>query len=145
VRAGQTLVVANNDEVGHNTKVDFLENTSFNDLIPAGGKLEKTALTDPERLPSPVSCSIHPWMSAKLLITNTPYYAVSGKDGSITIKNLPTGEWTFQVWHETAGYIVDVSIDGETTSWRRGRLEQQIEAGDNDLGDILIKPSAFQK
>ncbi len=145
LRTGQTLVVGNDDEVGHNTKAEFLENNSFNDLIPAKSKMEKTDLSKPERLPSPVNCSIHPWMSAKLLITDTPYAAVSGKDGSITIKNIPTGTWTFQVWHETANYVADVSIDGKTTEWRRGRFEQTIEVGDNDLGDILIKPSAFGK
>lgn len=145
LRVGQTLVVRNSDDVGHNVKADFLENVPFNETMPATAMFVREHLTEPERLPAYVTCSIHPWMSARLLVTNTPYAAVSARDGSVTIKNLPVGKWRFQVWHETAGYVSEVSVGGKPDEWRRGRFERNIEFGRNDMGVIRLKPDVFAK
>ena len=142
---GQTLVVRNSDDVGHNVKADFLENVPFNETMPATAMFVREHLTEPERLPAYVTCSIHPWMSARLLVTNTPYAAVSARDGNVTIKNLPVGKWRFQVWHETAGYVGEVSVGGKPEEWRRGRFERTIEFGSNEMGVIRLKPDLFSK
>ena len=142
LRSSQTLLMTNNDEVGHNCKVDTIINSPINYTIPAGGKL-KHQFTVPERLPSRVSCSIHPWMSAWLLVKDNPYMAVSDKNGKLVIKNLPVGQWTIQFWQEKAGYVSEVTQGGKPTVWRRGRLEVKIEPGTNDLGTIKLKDSAF--
>jgi hypothetical protein len=142
LRTSQTLLMTNNDEVGHNCKVDTIINSPINYTIPAGGKL-KHNFTEPERLPSRVSCSIHPWMSGWLLIKDNPYMAVSDENGKLVIKNLPAGQWTIQFWQEKAGYVSDVTQDGQPTEWRRGRLEVEIKPGENDLGTIKLGETAF--
>jgi hypothetical protein len=135
LRTGQTLIVGNKDPVGHNTKADFFNNTPFNDLIPAGGSIKKS-FTKAETQPSPVSCSIHPWMNAYLLIREDPYFAVSDKDGKIEIKNLPTGEHTFVVWN--GKYVANPTVDGKAATWARGRVKINIKAGSNSLGKVEI-------
>jgi hypothetical protein len=135
MRTGQSLVVGNKDPVGHNTKADFFNNTPFNDLIPAGGSIKKT-FTKAETQPSPVSCSIHPWMNAYLLIREDPYFAVSDKDGKIEIKNLPAGEHTFVVWN--GKFVSAPTVDGKATTWARGRVKVNIKPGDNSLGKVEI-------
>lgn len=142
LRTTQTLVIGNSDEVGHNCKIDTFANPPINYTIPAGGKFEHQ-LKVAERLPARVSCSIHPWMSGWLLVKDNPYMAVSDKDGKLVIKNLPVGKWTFQFWQEKAGYIDDVSIDGQTAKWERGRLEVEIKPGTNDLGKVTLAPAVF--
>ena len=142
LRSSQTLLMTNNDEVGHNCKVDTIINSPINYTIPAGGKL-KHQFPVSERLPSRVSCSIHPWMSGWLLVKDNPYMAVSDKNGKLVIKNLPVGQWTIQFWQEKAGYVSDVVQDGKPTQWRRGRLEIKIDAGENDLGTIKLGEAAF--
>ena len=144
LRTTQTLVVGNKDAVGHNTKIDMFNNPSINPIIPAGSQL-KQQFAVPERLPSTVSCSIHPWMTARLIITDNPYFAVTDENGKFEIKNLPVGEWTFQVWQEKSGYVSEVTQDGKATSWRRGRVTVNIKPGSNDLGIIKVKPSLFDK
>ena len=32
-----------------------------------------------------------------------PFYAVSGEDGTFSIKNLPPGKYTLEAWHEKLG------------------------------------------
>ena len=137
LRTSQTLLMTNSDEVGHNCKVDTIINPPINYTIPAGGKLTHT-FTDAERLPSRVSCSIHPWMSGWLLIKDNPYMAVSDEDGKLVIKNLPVGTWTIQFWQEKAGYVSDVVQAGTPTEWRRGRLEVTIEPGQNDVVILAV-------
>jgi hypothetical protein len=148
LRTTQKLVIKNSDPVGHNTKIDCLNNTGINPLIPAGAQFDQH-FTAVERVPSIVSCNIHPWMSARVLIKDHPYMAVTDDAGKFTIKNLPVGKWTFQVWQEKAGYVQEVSLDGKKTKWQRGRVEVEIKASGEDmpnsLGTLKLAPEVFKK
>jgi hypothetical protein len=140
----QTLILGNKDAVGHNTKVDTFVNPPINPIIPAGADL-KSQFPSPERLPSQVSCNIHPWMNAWLVIKDHPYMAASDSEGAFQLKNLPAGKWTFQAWHEKSGYVQEVNLNGKATKWTKGRFELTIKPGLNDLGTILVSPAVFQK
>ncbi len=83
-------------------------------------------------------------MNARLVVTGTPYVAVTDQDGKFVIQNLPVGTWTFQVWHETCQAIQDVIVDGVPTKWTRGRFDFPVQEGDNDLGSIKVKPSVLR-
>jgi len=144
LRTTQTLVIGNKDQVGHNTKVDTISNIPINPIIPAQGEIKQTFPKE-ERMPALVTCSIHPWMNARLLIKESPYMAVSDQDGKFTIENLPVGKRTFQVWHETCNYVDQVNLGGKATKWSRGRAEFEIKEGNNDLGQIKIKPSVLKQ
>ena len=45
-----------------------------------------------------LGCSIHDWMVAYIAVLPTPYFQVTGKDGRIVLEDLPTGQYTVQVW-----------------------------------------------
>jgi plastocyanin len=56
-------------------------------------------------------CNVHPEMSAYVVVVETPYFAVSAKDGSYTIKNVPPGKYTLKIWHEKLkGKPVEVTV-----------------------------------
>lgn len=143
LRTSQTLVIKNSDTVGHNTNIATQSNASFNQTIPIGSELEHQ-LSAAERRPAKVGCNIHPWMTGWVLPQETPYFAVSGKDGAFEINNLPSGKWTFQVWHEKAS-VDEVTIDGAAKKWSKGRVEITIN-GDatTDLGEIKLAEALFQ-
>jgi len=42
-------------------------------------------------------------MKAFLGVRSDPFYAVSGEDGSFSIKGLPPGTYTIEAWHEKFG------------------------------------------
>lgn len=96
----QKLMIKNSDSVGHNTKYDS-QTQGFNDLLSVGGPpLEKT-FKNGENRPAGVSCSIHPWMQAKLLVRDNPYFAVTNDAGEFEIPNMPAGEeLEITFWHE---------------------------------------------
>ena len=117
LRTGQTLVIKNDDPVAHNTKIDGL-NIQVNPLIPAGATSEQ-AVDVAEKLPAPVSCSIHGWMHALMVVRPNPYFAITDKDGNFEINDLPPGDLEFQVWQERTGYVTDASVDGKPSNGQR--------------------------
>ncbi len=128
IRTGQTLVIGNGDPIGHNTKAEFFDNMSFNDLIPAGGKIEKT-FAKAESGASKLDCSIHGWMNAYLFVKDDPYIGISDAKGHVSIKNLPAGEWSFVVWNYAN--VPKVTIDGKQTMLSRGKWKTTIKPGAN--------------
>jgi hypothetical protein len=138
VRTGQTLVLKNSDPVGHNSKLDFFANTPQNPIIPANGAfpIKPADLSKAEKRPTPVSCSIHPWMSGYVLVQDHPYMAVSDENGVVEIKNVPAGKHTFQAWQEGVGYVVSSG----KAKFVKGKADITIKDGANDLGEFKVKP-----
>jgi hypothetical protein len=146
VTTAQKLVVTNSDPFAHNSNITPFKpaNKPENPLIPAGGKFEKEFKAG-EALPINVSCNIHPWMSAKLLIRDDPYAAVSAADGTFEIVDLPAGkELEFQFWQESGGNVAGASFDGGKSD-TKGRFKLKIKPGENDLGEIKVPLKSVKK
>ena len=55
-------------------------------------------------------------MRAYIAVINNPFFAVTGDDGSFTIKGLPPGTYTIEAWHEKFGtQTATVTIAGTET------------------------------
>ena len=144
VQVGQPLVIKNSDSIGHNSNVQTLKNAASNNLIAAGGD-SKITFTADEAVPAQVTCNIHPWMKAWVVIRDNPYCAVSKPDGSFEIAHMPAGEVELQFWHEKAGYISEAKIAGKSEKISKGRKKIVVKSGDNDLGEWVLDASAFSK
>ena len=144
VQTGQTLVIKNSDTVGHNSNVATVKNPPSNSLIPASGESPVTFAND-EAIPAQVTCNIHPWMKAWLVVRPNPYAAVSKADGSFELKNVPAGEVELQLWHEKAGYIGEITVGGKPEKIAKGRKKLKVAGGDNDLGEMVLDANLFKK
>ncbi|MGA0036646.1 MAG: hypothetical protein ACO3HT_11040 [Ilumatobacteraceae bacterium] len=120
-----------------------LKNPASNTLIPAGGETKVSFRSD-EAVPAAVTCNIHPWMKGWVVVRDNPYAAVTGEDGSFTIENLPAGKLELQLWHEKAGYLDTIVINGKKESVKRGRMEVDIKAAGTDLGEMVLDASVFK-
>jgi len=100
IQKGQSVVIQNNDPTLHNVhaKADAGKGKSiFNFGQPVKGmKTEKKFNTAGV---IKLKCDVHPWMASYLVVTDNPYHAISGKDGTFAIKNVPDGEYTVTAWH----------------------------------------------
>src|ERR1700686_159101 len=45
-------------------------------------------------------CNLHPEMVGYVVVVPTPYFALTGSDGSFTIKDVPPGNYTLKTWSE---------------------------------------------
>jgi len=145
VQTGQPLVLRNSDTVGHNSNVATIKNSPSNSLIPAGQETPITFSSE-EAIPAQVTCNIHPWMKAWLVVRPNPYAAVSKEDGSFEIRNVPAGgELELQLWHEKAGYIGELTVGGKPEKIAKGRKKMKVASGDNDLGEMTLDASLFKK
>lgn len=124
--------------------VNMHANSSIFVMIPSQASIRKVFPKN-ETLPAPVANAHANWMKAWLLVRDNPYMAVSAKDGTLTIENLPVGEWEFQLWHEKWGYLSQVDWNGKPTAWYRGRPTFTIKPGENDFGTVKVDPKVYER
>jgi len=140
----QTLKILNSDPVGHNTNLASKRGAKAQDtLIPAGGSaLYQPGAASPT--PFPVSCAIHPWMKASMMVCDHPYFAVTKDDGSFEIVNVPAGvKLEFRVWHEKAGFVQPATVTGADSKWSKGRFQLQLADGDRHEMNAVIDVSSL--
>ena len=104
VRANQKLKIVNSDNTLHNIHPVPTNNREWNKAQPGGSTLEETFAR--EEIAIPVKCNVHPWMRSYIAVFKHPYFAVTGKDGSFDLSNLPPGEYTLKAWHEKLGVML---------------------------------------
>ncbi|MBM3779253.1 MAG: hypothetical protein FJW23_13635 [Acidimicrobiia bacterium] len=95
VQVGSTVEFPNNDRVFHNV-FSFRDGTRFDlGLYPIGAS--KLVRFDQPGV-SRIFCNIHPQMAAYVVAVNSPYFAVSGADGSFVLPAVPEGTYTWRAW-----------------------------------------------
>jgi hypothetical protein len=139
MRATQKCKVLNSDPIGHNTNIggggkakteNFLVAASSYAMYVPGGE-------SPE--PFAVSCNIHPWMAANMLVRNNPYFAVTKADGTFEIANVPSGvDLEFRIWQEKARYIPKITINGERNEKFKGKLKLKLNDGETRMLDAVV-------
>ncbi len=108
VMTGQNIEIKNDDPTNHNIHPMPKINQEWNESQPPKGE-SKTKSFPREEVMIPVKCNVHPWMRAYIGVVSHPFFAVTGEDGSYTIKGLPPGTYTLEVWHEKYG-VKDVQV-----------------------------------
>jgi len=144
MRTTQPLELDNEDPIGYNPKLELFANPSNSSIIPTGGPL-RLHLRNEEPAPVRLDCTIHPWMSAFVIVRDNPYMSLSDKSGELRLRNVPAGEWTFRVWHERTGFINQVRHGEKTLEWPKGRMTLTIKSGDNELGEFRIPAEVFKR
>lgn len=107
VQTKQTLQVKNSDPLLHNVTVWPTPGSGNKPAsmaqVQAAPDLKLT-FDAPEKFIR-FKCDVHPWMFAYVCVEDHPYFAVSGKDGTFTIKNVPPGKYTVEATHRKVGTV----------------------------------------
>jgi len=107
VQTGQKIIVKNSDPVLHNIHTQPTAesgNKERNDPQLANGPDLTFSFAKPEMFLK-FKCDVHSWMFAWVSIFDHPYFAVSGKDGTFKIANVPPGKYKIQAAHRKAGVV----------------------------------------
>jgi hypothetical protein len=106
LQIGQPLRVINSDPGLHN--VHGVSPTSgFNIAQPVAGMVNEFQLKDEGVLR--LQCDVHTWMLAFVGVVAHPYFAVTGRDGTFEIRNVPSGNHSVQAWHELYGTLTSTT------------------------------------
>jgi Carboxypeptidase regulatory-like domain len=102
VMTNQGILIKNDDPTNHNIHPLPKINQEWNESQPPGGD-SKTKSFPRQEVMIAVKCNVHPWMRAYIGVVAHPFFAVTGDDGTFTIKGLPPGNYTLEAWHEKYG------------------------------------------
>ena len=106
VRVGQPILLINTKIEAQDFDSLPVRSNSFNVVLPMNTERRiSTPFNASERLPTVVKSNIHPWQSSYLLALDHPFAVITDADGRFEIRDLPTGEHHFTVWHERRGYL----------------------------------------
>lgn len=98
VTVGTVIEFPNNDTVFHNVFAEFDAKKFDLGMYPRGTsrqvKFDKPGVVA-------ILCSVHPEMSAYVMVVDTPYFAVADVNGRFQLKGVRLGEYTMRVWHES--------------------------------------------
>jgi hypothetical protein len=143
LQSSQPIRIKNSDPVGHNTSLKPKKNPAYDQTIPsnAAGLYQPKAEEDQ---PFPVACAIHPWMKAYMITRKNSYFAVTKPDGSFEIPNLPAGvELEFRVWQERTNFMQEVTVNGASEKWAKGRFKRTLAAGEKMNLEVQVPGSLF--
>ncbi len=126
VQTGQKILVKNSDPTLHNVHANPATEgnkgkNAENQAQMAGGPDLSYSFPAPENFLK-FQCDVHPWMFAWITVVDSPYYAVTGKDGKFTIKDVPPGKYTISALHRKAAPAgvdkeIEVSASGATADF----------------------------
>jgi plastocyanin len=102
IMKGQRLEILNDDPVNHNVHAESVVNPAWNESQPPRAE-HKFKQFDSEEVLFPFTCSVHPWMRSYLGVSPHPFFAVTGEEGTFTLKGVPPGTYTIEAVHEKYG------------------------------------------
>lgn len=118
VVAGTTVEFLNSDDVMHNVFTPDKCAEKFNLGTWPKGQVRSYTFKK-TGCDAVMLCNVHPEMESYVVVLETPYFAVSAKDGSYEIKDVPAGKYTLKIWHERlkgSEQTVEVPDKGNVTA-----------------------------
>jgi plastocyanin len=124
VQVGTTVEFLNSDAVGHNVYWPSISgNKKLAHNLGTWPKGEKKSFQFNDVGVASLLCNVHPEMNGYIVVSPTPYFAVTDKSGNYEIKNVPPGKYTLKTWSE----------DGKVTT-------QAVEVGSGTAtADLTVK------
>jgi len=116
---GSELLLKNSDPILHTVHARLGQETLFNIGLPKWRqvikRLDRAGVIR-------IDCDVlHTWMSAAIIVTDSPYYFVSNEKGEFFFDGLPAGVYDIEIWHE-----------------RLGRKSQRIAVRDHATTDVDV-------
>ncbi|WP_445945419.1 hypothetical protein [Shewanella sp.] len=111
VQSKRTVSFVNDDNITHHI-YSALGPKRFSLKLRAGQKSDALAFDDAGHVS--MGCNIHDWMSGHLLVVDTPFYGISDRQGQLSIKNLPQGDYQVVIWHPQLALSEQRQIEAHT-------------------------------
>ena len=110
---GSEVLLKNSDPILHTVHARLGKETLFNVGLPTWRQVTKSL---EQAGAVRIDCDVlHTWMSAVIVVTETPYFSVSDESGLFSIDGLSAGSYEMKVWHERLGTkVARIYVTGDT-------------------------------
>jgi plastocyanin len=126
---GSELKILTSDPINHNIHTYSFDNDPIN-MMFLPEQDYTLEMEEPEVIK--VSCDLHSWMVAYIVVTPHSYFAKTKSNGTFEIKNVPPGKYTLKVWHESLGEESrKIQIEEGTTEVNFNFTELATQASQN--------------
>jgi plastocyanin len=120
VQEGTTVDFKNEDSVEHNVFWPAINgNKSLGHNMGTWPRGEQRSFKFTTAGVVPLLCNVHPDMAGYIIVTPTPYFAVTDKAGAFTIPNVPNGAYKLTAWNEGGKvhtHSVQVTVAGDASA-----------------------------
>ena len=115
---GTTADFLNSDQVAHNVYWPSINgNKKLRHSLTIVSPSQKKSFQFNELGTAQILCNIHSEMVAYVVVVPTPYFALTGNDGTFTIKNVPSGTYTLKTSSEDGKPTTQpITVTDATTS-----------------------------
>ncbi len=102
VSKGAPVTILNSDAVLHNVHATTVGGDAlFNQAIPVKGQSFKQTFSTPGVVR--IKCDVHAWMNAWLFVADSPFAAMTGREGRFAFPGVAPGTYRLHAWHELFG------------------------------------------
>jgi plastocyanin len=137
VVVNEPISITNSDPTTHNIHFPQGKNPDWNQSQPNGAPPLTHKLARAEVM-VPVKCNQHPWMKSYVGVLKHPFFAVTGEDGSFTLKGVPPGKYKVIAWHEGGATGTEKPMD--VTVPANGAVKADFAFGATALGQPSSLP-----
>ena len=88
-----------------------------------------------------MQCGFHAYMESWGMAVDNPYYAVTGKDGTFTIGDVPPGEYVLLAWHPQAGPMLEQKITVSAKGTTPVRFAFKAPTGRRSAQEVVDNPN----
>jgi len=130
VQLGAPVTFPNHDDVRHQV-YSFSAAKRFELPLYAGVPSQPIVFDKPGVVV--LGCNIHDWMVGYIYVSESPFFAKTGKDGKAVLTELPPRAYVVRVWHpqletseDTTHKTIDATRDRRTEAAWTVKLKQEV-------------------
>src|SRR6202795_1993393 len=118
IMRGTTVDFMNSDQVAHNVYWPSINgDKKLRHNLTVVSPSQKKSFQFNDLGAAQTLCNFHPDMVAYVVVVPTPYFALTGNDGTFTIQSVPPGTYTLKTWSEGGKTTTQtITVTGATTN-----------------------------
>jgi hypothetical protein len=113
IYVGSKVKFPNKDNIRHQV-YSFSAAKKFELPLYAGTEAPPVAFEKPGVVV--LGCNIHDWMIGYIYVADTPFFAKTASSGTVTLNELPAGDYRVRIWHPSMVRAEETTIKRVTLS-----------------------------
>jgi hypothetical protein len=128
-----TLSVKSNDPILFQVRSRGKKNPKQSRSLPPHIEAVQFSFREPEIVP--ITCDLHSWMKAFVVVAQHSLFAVTNQTGDVKFKKLPSGLYNIFTWHELSG----TRLVAEGVEVKSKTIHKKIDLDFQSVDRVVLK------